>query len=245
MLVVPMLAPLLAFTLHGTSQPVAVRRSTMMPVMQFGNPFEGVKNPFADKNDGATTVSLTIGFRCPDRGPKSVLGQLDALAASANTNTGAGIAALCGTISLALLRRSNEYVSCCGTAAHRKDDEDALADFDRLAIREAAKFDDRDSSATVDAALSAAGLPGGASGGAPTMAVVCLVACLMGDREEELTKDFQGDAGAMKNALQELAAAANGADEVFAFELFWVPGDDDETLDQDEIILDWPELMPC
>jgi uncharacterized membrane protein len=39
------------------------------------------------------------------------------------------------------------------------------------------------------------------------------------------------------------AAAAEG--EVFAFELLWVPGSDDETLDADAVMIDWPELMPC
>ena len=33
--------------------------------------------------------------------------------------------------------------------------------------------------------------------------------------------------------------------EVLALELFWVPGEDEEVLDADEIILDWPELMTC
>lgn len=245
---IALLAPTLAFTLHGSPQPVLARRGGVA-AMQFGNPLEGIKNPFADKNDGATTLTLTMGFRCPDRGPKSILGQLDTMAANADTSCAEGIAALCGDVSLALLRRSNEYVSCCGTAEHKGDDEDALTMFDRLAIKEAAKFDDRDSSATVDAALAAAGLPGGAAGAAPTLAVVCIVACVMGDREEELTgkdrKDFQGDAIAMKRALQELATSAQGDNEIFAFELFWVPGEDSETLEQDEIYLDWPELMAC
>ena len=215
-------------------------------MMQFGNPFENVKNPFANKQDGATTVALTIGFRCPDRGPNSILGQLDNLASKADTSSSNGIARLCGDTSLALLRRSNEWISCCGQAKHKGDDDEALQIFDRLSVQEAAKFDDRQPSATVDAALRAAGLPGGgAESGTPTMAVVCVVACVSGDREEELRKEFQGDATAMKSALQELAASAQGMDEVFAFELFWVPGEEDDVLDSDEIMLDWPELMPC
>ena len=48
----------------------------------------------------------------------------------------------------------------------------------------------------------------------------------------------------MKAALQELAAAGSGED-VLAFELFWVPGSDDEVVDMDEIYVDWPELMRC
>ena len=32
---------------------------------------------------------------------------------------------------------------------------------------------------------------------------------------------------------------------VLAFEIFWVPGSDEEVLEMDEIYMDWPELMPC
>ena len=206
--------------------------------MQFGN----FKNPFASKTDGATTIALTIGFNVADRGRRSVLDQLDAIAADADTSTSEGIARLCGDTSLALLRRRSEWVSCSGTVAHRGTDDDALLFFDRLAIQEAAKFDDRDSSTTIDAALSAAGL--GARSAPPTLAVVCVIGCVMGDREAQLGgTSFSGDAARLQTALQELAAAAEG--EVFAFELLWVPGSDDETLDADAVMIDWPELMPC
>ena len=235
-----------ALTLTTSTTSPAVRVSPQ-PRMQFGgNPFEGLKNPFADKASGATTVALTIGFNCMERGPRSVLGQLDALAANADTSNADGIAQLCGDAALAVLRRSGEWVSCSGSVEHKGDDDAALNIFDRLAIREAAKFEDRDPSKTIDAALAAAGVGASASSGQPTLAIVCLIACLMGDREEEIgAKDFQGDAGALRAGLSELAAAANGDEEVFAFELLWVPGGDDEVLDSDEVMLDWPELMPC
>merc|ERR1712232_1139600 len=58
--------------------------------MQFGNPFEGMKNPFADKRDGATTVSLTISFQCADRGPNSILAALEDLVAGADMSTSRG-----------------------------------------------------------------------------------------------------------------------------------------------------------
>ena len=44
---------------------------------------------------------------------------------------------------------------------------------------------------------------------------------------------------------EELNAAGKADQEVLALELFWVPGEAEEELDADEIILDWPELMPC
>ncbi|KAL3906771.1 MAG: hypothetical protein SGPRY_010426 [Prymnesium sp.] len=212
--------------------------------MQFNNPFEGVKNPFADKRDGATTISVTISFRCDDRGPRSILSQLDQLAADADTSTLEGFSELCADASLLLLRRSNEWVGCCGSAEHFGDEERALSLFDRLAIKEAAKFEDKDPSASVDSALSAAGLKS-AKSSPPTIAVVCIVGCVLGDREDEVPKSFSGDAKKMKQALQELAAAGNAEAEVLALELLWVPSDERESLDQDEINMEWPELMPC
>ena len=80
----------------------------------------------------------------------------EVVAADADTSSEDGIAALCADTALLLLRRKQEWLYCCGEAKDHGRDEAALERFDRLAIREAAKFDDRDSSATVDAALAAA-----------------------------------------------------------------------------------------
>ena len=215
--------------------------------MQFGNPFDNVKNPFKGRLDGGTTISLTLSFQCPERGPTSVLGQLDSIAARADTNTEEGFSDFCKDLSLMLLRKNGEWLSCCGNAEFKGKDEDALTIFDRKAIQEAAKFDDRSSGATVDAALAAAGVGSGdgAGGAPPTMAVVCVLACIAGDRENVVPRSFSGDASATKRALEELAAAGSAVGEVLALELFWVPGEVNEVLDTDELIMDWPELMPC
>lgn len=235
---------LLVSVVSALRLPTAGVKPRSSVVMQFANPFEGMKNPFADKTDGATAVSLTVSFRCPDRGPKSILSQLDALAANADTSTMEGFSELCTDSALLLLRRSGEWLACCGKAEHRGTDEQGLALFDKLAIKEAAKFEDRDTGASVDAALSAAGLKSSKKA-PPTIAVVCIVACIIGDREETIAKSFSGDSAKMRAALEELAAAGKGDGEVLALELFWVPGSDDEVLDIDEVNIDWPELLPC
>jgi uncharacterized membrane protein len=174
----------------------------------------------------------------------SVLAQLDALAADADTSTAEGISDLAQSTALLLLRRQPEWIMCCGSAEHKRNDDDALSVFDRLAIREAAKFDDRAPTSTVDAALQAAGIGGQAAKDAPTtVAVVSAICCLMGDRQ--LPQTFNGDSEAMRSALEEVAAAGNGLDQVFAFELLWVPGSDEEALDMDEVNIDWPELLRC
>jgi len=114
-----------------------------------------------------------------------------------------------------------------------------------LAISEAAKFDDRDVSSSVDAALASAGVGGASKDTMSTIAVVCVLATLLGDREEQITKSFNGDAAKMAEALQEVAAGGNADEEVYAFELFWVPGDDSEVLQMEEVNQDWPELIQC
>mmetsp|Transcript_12341 Transcript_12341/g.23243 ORF Transcript_12341/g.23243 Transcript_12341/m.23243 type:complete len:313 (-) Transcript_12341:50-988(-) len=196
------------------------------PAMLFGK----------DKTRGATTVVLTIGFRINERGPKSILGKLDALADAADTSTAEGIAELAGDTALMLLRSSNEWISTCGSATHKRDDDTALADFDRMVVKEAAKFDEREFDSPSGKAKSDT---------LSTLGVVSVVACLMGDREEEIQSSFQGGVSAMKTALEELSAASNDVESIFGFELLWVPGGDDEVLNEEEVIIDWPELMPC
>jgi uncharacterized membrane protein len=205
--------------------------------MQFSNPFDGFKNPFVA---GATTVVLSIGFSVKDRGPNSVLGQLENLAAGADTSTAEGIAELCGDTALLLLRRNGEWISSYGSAQHKGDEDEALKAYDRLSIQEAAKFDDRDMDQKFKSESIRRGLQ--ESQGISTLAVVTVVACIAGNVEKELQASY-GGAVAMKEALQELAANAQDVDNVLAFELFWVPGGDEEVLDNDEIIKDWPELM--
>ena len=138
---------------------------TASPRMQFGD----FKNPFANPRDGATTVSVTFSFQCADRGPNSVLGQLDELASNADTSTADGFSALCSDTALMLLRREGQWLACCGSSEHSKDEDIALATFDRLAIREAAKFEDRTPASTIDSALAAAGVATPAKVSPPTM----------------------------------------------------------------------------
>jgi hypothetical protein len=106
---------------------------------------------------------------------------------------------------------------------HYGDDDDALNDFDRQIVTEAAKFDRENP----DRSGAPSGLP------KDTVAVVSAIACCMGDREEAVDGNgggalLSGKASAVKAALSELAAAGNGEGEVFGFELLWVPDDDEE-----------------
>ena len=199
----------------------------------------GFKNPFANKNDGATFMKIQLAFRvgATDRGRSGVLGQLSALADKADTSTAEGVENLAQETALTLLRREREWVGCAGSLKHFGNEDDALRLFDKQCIVEAAKFDD----VNPDRSTAPSGLP------KDTVAVVSAIACCMGDREDAVggqsTDALSGDARQVKAVLQELAAAASAEDEVFGFELLWCPDDDEETLDMDEVIVEWPEIM--
>lgn len=218
--------------------------------LQFNSPFDvpKLKNPFKSKDDGATVVKVQLAFNCVDRGPGSILGRLDAMAAAANTDTNRGLEQLASDTGLLLLRRLAESHACAGTVVHHGDDDVALRAFDQEVIREAAKFDreTRPGVASLEAQLNA-----GTSAPplASTVAVCSVIATLMGDREEEIgvgaDGSLSGDRPGTQRALQVLAAAAAAEREVFAFELLWVPGEGEDTLDADEVVLEWPELIAC
>lgn len=195
------------------------------------------KNPFASRLDGASVFKASVAFRCPDRSPASILGRLEELADEADVDTAEGIAKLSCETTLQILRRRNEWIACAGTVEAFGNEDAALARYDRLALREAAKFERENplrapwDDEEVDES---------------TVAVVSIVACLAGDREEEAGSTiFSGDAVALQDALEVVASAGNSEDETLAFELFWVPGEDTEVLTMDEVTLDWPELLPC
>lgn len=202
------------------------------------------KNPFKNKADGATVVRLQLAFNVMERDSRSVLRQLEQLADNADASTNQGIERLAADTALLLMRRRNEWLSCGGSVRHFSDDDTALRQFDREVNSEAAKFE-RENSFPLNS------VPGSGQGKA-TVAVVMAVACLMGDCEDEVLAGaraaagepvLSGDAAAAKRALEEMASAGPG--EVFAFELMWVPDDNDESLSMDDIIMDWPELVQC
>jgi len=190
------------------------------------------KNPFRDRMAGGTVVKVGAAFRCPDRGPKSVIGTLDKLTSSIDCSTADGFAELASEASLIMLRQNQQWLSCGGLATHFGEDEQALSRFDRDVIMEAAKFE-LETQLGRSADLSK-----------PTIAVVSIVACLMGDRTEAIGDGAIMSPSAMQLALQEVAAAS-GQQELLAFELLWVPGDEDDVLDIDEVSIGWPELLPC
>ena len=202
--------------------------------------FPNMKNPFASKQDGATVMKLQLAFRlgAMDRGASGVLGALSSLADNADTSTAEGFEDLAQNTALELLRRQQKWIGCAGSVKHYGDDDDALREFDRQCLTEATKFDreNPDRSAAPD------GLP------KDTVAVVSAIACCMGDREDCVggaDKLLSGDAIRVKAALEELAAAGSAEGEIFGFELLWVPDDDMETVDMDEVLADWPEIMSC
>ena len=198
----------------------------------------GMKNPFANKKDGASVLKLQLAFRVgAGRGQGTVLGALTSICDNADVNTAEGIERLAQDSALALLRREREWIACAGSVQHFGNDDDALRSFDRECISEAAKFDRENP----DRSSAPFGFP------KDTVAVVSAIACCMGDREDAVgnPKMLSGDALGVKAALEELAAAGQVEGEIYGFELLWVPDDDEDVLDMDDLTTDWPELLSC
>ena len=76
-----------------------------------------------------------------DRGRSGVLGALSSLADDADASSAEGIEQLAQDTALLLLRREREWIACSGYVKHYGQDDDALRDFDRQIVNEAAKFD--------------------------------------------------------------------------------------------------------
>ena len=47
----------------------------------------------------------------------------------------------------------------------------------------------------------------------------------------------------LANLSNTLAGQVEG--EIYGFELLWVPDDDEDVLDMDDLTTDWPELLSC
>ena len=100
-----------------------------------------LKNPFRDPMAGGSVIKIGASFRCPSRGPQTVIGTLDKLARNADCSTAEGFAELAGGAALLMLRQNQHWLSCGGSVKHYGDDDQALSRYDREVITEAAKFE--------------------------------------------------------------------------------------------------------
>ena len=192
-------------------------------------------NPFTEK---AAFVKLQLAFREKDR---SLVRQLNGIAARADFDTADGIASLCESTSLLLLRCADDATACGGRVAQLGEDA-ALREYDREAIAEAAKFE-RDTTG-VGSLVGELNDRTGQSAQATVVIVTCL-GCVALDGGASSEGELGGNLQRLRGGLELLASAARRPGAVLAFEALWVPDEDDEVLDGEELTLTWPEIIQC
>ncbi|KAL7534101.1 hypothetical protein ACHAXR_008366 [Thalassiosira sp. AJA248-18] len=142
---------------------------------------------------------------------------------------------MCHETCLALLRKSDNWVSACSDSEWFKEQDMGKAEslYNLWADREACKFEKEyippEGSAPVE--------------GNPTVAVVSLVIEIQGD---ETNFDRAGFSLAdTKNVLTSIASdcRVEGGDCLNAVEVFWTPSEPTEVLSERDTIIDFPELI--
>ena len=205
-------------------------RDAISPRAQFG----GFSNPFSEK---AVLVKLQLAFREPDR---QLVRQLNDIALNGDFDSGEGIAKLCEDTTLLLLRRCNDATACGGRIVQLEEDK-ALCEYDREAISEAAKFE-RDTTGVGSLVGELNDRTGQAA--QQTVVIVTALGCVALDGASS-EGDVGGNLPRLRGGLELLASAARRPGAVLAFEALWVPDEDDEVLDGEELTLTWPEIISC
>jgi len=141
----------------------------------------------------------------------------------------------CHKTCLALLRKSDDWISACSDSEWFKQDDMGKAEskYNLWADREACKFE-KEYVPPEGTAVSE---------GNPTVAVVSLIIEMQGD---ETSFDRAGFSVAdTKSVLTNIASDSRveGGDCLNAFEVFWTPSEPTEVLTERDIIVDFPELI--
>merc|ERR1712078_580962 len=91
---------------------------------------------------GTSVVQLSVALDVPNRDdPRSILGALDKLSKTAQTDKRVGIQNLSSQVALELLRRRSSIVSASGSSQHYGNREKALRNFQQKSVQERSKFE--------------------------------------------------------------------------------------------------------
>uniref|UniRef100_A0A7S2HHI5 Uncharacterized protein n=1 Tax=Helicotheca tamesis TaxID=374047 RepID=A0A7S2HHI5_9STRA len=183
---------------------------------------------------GITVGKIQVALFSTDRSSSSINGLLESKArASGNSNY--ELARLTNDVCLALLRKSDDWVSAHSESEWFSENDAGGAEslFNNWANKEAAKFE-----------KEYIPKPGSDEEGNPaTTVVVSIVVEILGDstKFDGAGYSFTGT----KEVLSSLAAdcQVEDGDCLNAVEVFWTPSDPNEVLTNQDIIIDFPELI--
>lgn len=162
---------------------------------------------------------------------------LDQIADKADTSTDAGLHYLMTEAVLALLRNPEYWVYACSASASERSPEAAEQRFAALSMEERGKFQSETLS-NVDAIKRAGGTAAGASGVTNEFIVVTLlVACdgMLRLPKVDSTQDLKAALSLMGGLRQSQVAAV---------EVLWTPQQEGDTLTANDLMTDYPKLIP-
>ena len=184
---------------------------------------------------GITVGKIQVALDALNRGPDSIFAVLEKESArNAGSDDPSELAQLAHAVCLALLRRSDEWAGACSDSQWFKWDDAGKAEslYNDWSNREAAKFEKEYSGGDADDA------PGG-----PTTVVVSIILEIQGDATQ-----FEGAGFSIAGTQEVLSSVASdvnvgGGECLNAVEVFWTPGDREEVLTKQDLIMDFPELI--
>jgi uncharacterized membrane protein len=183
---------------------------------------------------GITVGKFQLGLSCSDR---SLIETLEKESNSYGSEP-EELSRLCNSVCLTLLRKQDDWISACSESKWFSQNDAGKAEslFNLWSNEEATKFEkeyfpSKDSSEK------------GGGGGGPTNVVVSLVVEIQGDETNFSNAGFSRSA--TKDVLTSIASDCMVDDGycLNAVEIFWTPGDRDEVLSKNDIILDFPTLI--
>jgi uncharacterized membrane protein len=201
--------------------------SVVAPLNLFGKMFEE-EGPLGK---GITVGRFQVGLSCTER---SLIQTLE----RESKNSGSEpkeLSRLANAVCLALLRKNDDWISACSESQWFGQNDAGKAEslFNDWSNQEASKFEKEYIPSKDDASEK----------GGPTNVVVSLVVEMQGDET-----NFEGAGFSLTGTKDVLTSIASDClvDDGYclnAVEIFWTPGDRDEILTKNDIILDFPTLI--
>mmetsp|Transcript_11319 Transcript_11319/g.14699 ORF Transcript_11319/g.14699 Transcript_11319/m.14699 type:complete len:386 (-) Transcript_11319:1877-3034(-) len=192
---------------------------------------------------GVSVFKVQVAVNCPNRGPGSLLADLQRVSAMSDTTSRAGLSGVVQETALTLLRRSSEWEAAASSVEYfnPRNADQAESAFNKIAVMERSKLE-KETFGNVGGFSIGEGRPERGVD-KPTLAVVTIALAIRGDT----LKQFDGvsSMSGLKSALQSLAAdvTTDMGENVLATELLWTPEDPAEIMLREDMVVDFPELV--
>jgi len=191
-----------------------------------------------------TVMLLQVAVYCGDRGPNSLYGRLNNLAAGADTWSEEGLRNLVQETTLALLRSEEDWVAGRSETFQKGmlgKSNDVESAFNQALLKERAKFEEENTGRLkrVGANKPSYMLRRHLTKDCPLGLIVTVMVAL---RDAPNLPTIRG-LDEMRSALAMTSARASIEENLLAAEVLWTPEDPDDSLTREEVFLKFPELI--